>query len=179
MIEPKNEKRANLVPSYLVPLLPSPRGYISIHYTYSYSHKTPPHWRLGDKIGEFLGLTVGTPLQKKLAQLFLWLFGFAVICAIIVLGANKFESRKDVVIYAVTVAVGTIPVSLLLVLTVTMAAGTKKMLERNVMVRNLSSLEALGGVTSESLRSPLAVLALTWNKTYVRTRQGQSHKAEW
>ena len=105
--------------------------------------------RIGANVGKFLGLTVGTPLQKKLSELFLWLFGIAVICAIIVLGANKFDSRRDVIIYAITTAVGTIPVSLLLVLTVTMAAGTKKMLERNVMVRNLSSLEALGGVTGK------------------------------
>ncbi|KAJ3944553.1 uncharacterized protein N0V96_006091 [Colletotrichum fioriniae] len=99
-------------------------------------------------IGEFLGLTIGTPLQRKLSQLFLWLFLFAIICAIVVLGVNKFDSRKDVIIYAVTTAIGTIPVSLLLVLTVTMAAGTKKMLERHVIVRNLSSLEALGGVSN-------------------------------
>jgi len=98
--------------------------------------------------GEFLGLTVGTPLQKKLSQLFLWLFCFAIVCATIVLGANKFQTSQDVVLYAVTTSVGTIPVSLLLVLTVTMAAGTRKMLERHVIVRNLASLEALGGVTS-------------------------------
>ncbi|KAG5979020.1 hypothetical protein E4U55_005658 [Claviceps digitariae] len=98
--------------------------------------------------GEFLGLTVGTPLQKKLSQLFLWLFCFAIVCAIIVLGANKFQTSQDVVLYAVTTSVGTIPVSLLLVLTVTMAAGAKKMLERHVIVRNLASLEALGGVTN-------------------------------
>lgn len=102
-------------------------------------------------LGSFLGLTVGTPLQKKLAQLFLWLLAFAIVCAIIVLGANKFDTHRDVILYAVTTAVGTIPVSLLLVLTVTMAAGTKKMLERHVIVRNLSSLEALGGVTSKHM----------------------------
>lgn len=102
-----------------------------------------------DWVGEFLGLTIGTPLQKKLSQLFLFLFAFAIVCAIIVLGANKFETQTDVILYAVTTAIGTIPVSLLLVLTVTMAAGTKKMLERHVIVRNLSSLEALGGVTSK------------------------------
>lgn len=104
--------------------------------------------------GEFLGLTVGTPLQKKLSQLFIFLFIFAIVCAIIVLGANKFDTRRDIIIYAITVAVGTIPVSLLLVLTLTMAAGTKKMLERHVIVRNLSSLEALGGVTSKPLPVP-------------------------
>lgn len=103
---------------------------------------------ISDWIGEFLGLTVGTPLQRKLSQLFLWLFLFAIVCAIIVLGANNFKEREDVIIYAITTAIGTIPVSLLLVLTLTMAAGTKKMVERHVIVRNLSSLEALGGVTS-------------------------------
>ncbi|KAG5993160.1 hypothetical protein E4U54_003464, partial [Claviceps lovelessii] len=99
------------------------------------------------RAGELLGLTVGTPLQKKLSQLFLWLFGFAVLCALVVLGANSFRTSQDVVLYAVTASVGTIPVSLLLVLTVTMAAGARKMLERHVIVRNLASLEALGGVT--------------------------------
>ena len=100
-------------------------------------------------LGEFFGLTVGTPLQRKLAQLFLGLLAFAIICAIIVLGANRFSTHTDVILYAVTTAIGTIPVSLLLVLTVTMAAGTKKMLQRHVIVRNLQSLEALGGVTSK------------------------------
>lgn len=99
-------------------------------------------------LGRFLGLTVGTPLQRKLSQLFLWLFSFAVVCAMVVLGANRFDTRQDVILYAVTTAIGTIPVSLLLVLTVTMAAGTKKMVERHVIVRNLQSLEALGGVTN-------------------------------
>ncbi|EXA31185.1 potassium/sodium efflux P-type ATPase, fungal-type [Fusarium oxysporum f. sp. pisi HDV247] len=103
---------------------------------------------VGSWLGEFLGLTVGTPLEKKLSQLFLSLFCFAIVCAIIVMGANEFNPSKDVIIYAITTAIGTIPVSLLLVLTLTMAAGTKKMLERHVIVRNLSSLEALGGVTN-------------------------------
>ncbi|KAJ2985214.1 hypothetical protein NUW58_g5653 [Xylaria curta] len=99
-------------------------------------------------VAEFLGLTVGTPLQRKLSQLFLIILGIAILCAIIAIAANKFDDRKDIIIYAITTAVGTIPVSLLLVLTVTMAAGTKKMLERQVIVRNLSSLEAIGGVTN-------------------------------
>lgn len=40
-----------------------------------------------------------------------------------------------------------IPASLVVVLTITMAAGTKRMVERHVIVRNLKSLEALGAVT--------------------------------
>jgi magnesium-transporting ATPase (P-type) len=45
--------------------------------------------KIWDWIGKFLGLTVGTPLQRKLSQLFHYIFIFAVICAIIVLGANE------------------------------------------------------------------------------------------
>ncbi|KAH6632869.1 hypothetical protein F5144DRAFT_265247 [Chaetomium tenue] len=101
-----------------------------------------------DWIGKFLGLTVGTPLQRKLSQLFYYIFGFAVVCAIIVLAANKFRARNDVIIYAVATALGTLPVTLILVLTITMAAGTKVMVQRNVVVRNMRSLEALGGVTN-------------------------------
>jgi magnesium-transporting ATPase (P-type) len=45
-----------------------------------------------DWLGGFLGVTVGTPLQQKLSRLFLYIFGFAIICAIIVLAANKASS---------------------------------------------------------------------------------------
>jgi magnesium-transporting ATPase (P-type) len=100
-----------------------------------------------DAIGRFLGLNVGTPLQKKLSKLAVLLFFIAVICAIIVLAANKFSSRQEVIIYAVATGLSMIPASLVVVLTITMAAGTKSMVKRNVIVRNLKSLEALGGVT--------------------------------
>nr|CDP31721.1 Putative type IID cation-transporting ATPase [Podospora anserina S mat+] len=101
-----------------------------------------------DWIGAFLGVTVGTPLQRKLSQLFHYIFMFAIVCAIIILAANKFKARNDVIIYAVATAIGTLPVTLILVLTITMAAGTKVMVQRNVVVRNMRSLEALGGVTN-------------------------------
>ncbi|CBX94167.1 similar to sodium P-type ATPase [Plenodomus lingam JN3] len=100
-----------------------------------------------DAIGRFLGVNVGTPLQRKLSKLAILLFGIAVLCAIIVLAANKFDSRQEVVIYAVATGLSMIPASLVVVLTITMAAGTKSMVKRNVIVRNLKSLEALGGVT--------------------------------
>lgn len=102
-----------------------------------------------DAVGRFLGVNVGTPLQRKLSKLALLLLGTAIICAIIVLGANDFNSEQQVVIYAVATGVSMIPASLIVVLTITMAAGTKRMVERNVIVRNLKALEALGGVTSK------------------------------
>jgi Na+-exporting ATPase len=100
-----------------------------------------------DFIGAFLGTTIGTPLQRKLSKLAILLFGTAVICAIIVLGANKFSNRTEVIIYAIATGLSMIPASLVVVLTITMAAGTKRMVERNVVVRRLDSLEALGAVT--------------------------------
>lgn len=113
-------------------------------------------WRYGeaitltvfDAIGHFLGVNIGTPLQRKLSRLACLLFVVAVICAIICLAANEFRDEKEVIIYAVATGLSMIPASLIVVLTITMAAGTKRMVERHVIVRNLRSLEALGAVTS-------------------------------
>ncbi|KAK6360009.1 Na+ ATPase [Orbilia brochopaga] len=102
---------------------------------------------LTDAVGRFLGVNVGTPLQKKLSRLAILLFGVAIVCAVIVLGANSFRSDQEVIIYAVATGLSMIPASLIVVLTITMAAGTKRMVERHVIVRNLKSLEALGGIT--------------------------------
>ncbi|KAF2878060.1 sodium P-type ATPase-like protein [Massariosphaeria phaeospora] len=112
-------------------------------------HRYAQAWGLTatDAVGHFLGVNIGTPLQKKLARLALLLLGVAVVCAIIVLAANRFVSDQEVIIYAVATGLSMIPASLIVVLTITMAAGTKRMVERHVIVRNLKSLEALGGVT--------------------------------
>ncbi|KAK7043242.1 P-type ATPase [Paramarasmius palmivorus] len=112
-------------------------------------HRYAQAWGLtaADAIGQFLGVNVGTPLQKKLSRLALLLLGIAVVCAIIVLAANRFSDDQEVIIYAVATGLSMIPASLIVVLTITMAAGTKRMVERNVIVRNLRSLEALGAVT--------------------------------
>ncbi|KAF2123411.1 potassium/sodium eff [Dothidotthia symphoricarpi CBS 119687] len=112
-------------------------------------HRYAEAWGLtaADAVGHFLGVNVGTPLQKKLARLALLLFGIAVVCAIIVLAANNFSNNQEVIIYAVATGLSMVPASLIVVLTITMAAGTKRMVERHVIVRSLKSLEALGGVT--------------------------------
>lgn len=112
-------------------------------------HRYAQAWSLTttDAIGRFLGVNVGTPLQKKLSRLAVLLFWIAVVCAIIVLAANGFSNEQEVIIYAVATGLSMIPASLIVVLTITMAAGTKRMVERHVIVRNLKSLEALGAVT--------------------------------
>lgn len=47
--------------------------------------------RIYDFVGKFLGLTEGTPLQRKLSKLAYTLFGCAILLAIIVFGVNKFN----------------------------------------------------------------------------------------
>jgi potassium/sodium efflux P-type ATPase len=101
-----------------------------------------------DAVGRFLGVNVGTPLQRKLSKLAMLLFGIAVLFAIIVMAANLFSDDNEVILYAVGTGLSMIPACLVVVLTITMAVGTKRMVERNVIVRKLDSLEALGAVTN-------------------------------
>ncbi|KAB8078304.1 hypothetical protein BDV29DRAFT_152832 [Aspergillus leporis] len=100
-----------------------------------------------DAVGRFLGVNVGTPLQRKLSKLAILLFAVAVAFAIVVMAANLFSSNNEVILYAVGTGLSMIPACLVVVLTITMAVGTKRMVERNVIVRKLDSLEALGAVT--------------------------------
>ena len=62
------------------------------------------------------------------------LFDIAIVCAIIVLSANDWSSNTQVIIYAVATGLSMIPASLIVVLTITMAVGTKRMVKRNVIV---------------------------------------------
>lgn len=84
-------------------------------------HRYAHAWALtaGDGIGHFLGISVGTPLQRKLSKLALLLFGIACLCALIVEAANKFSSKNEVIIYAVATGLSMIPASLIVVLTIT------------------------------------------------------------
>ncbi|GJC87762.1 calcium-transporting ATPase 3 [Colletotrichum liriopes] len=104
--------------------------------------------RVYDAVGKFLGLTEGTPLQRKLAALAYILFGCAIILAIIVFAAHKFDVTGEVIIYAVSLGIAIIPESLVAVLTITMVVAVTVMRKSNVVVRDLSALEALGGVTN-------------------------------
>ncbi|CAG8978988.1 hypothetical protein HYALB_00011032 [Hymenoscyphus albidus] len=104
--------------------------------------------RVYDAVGSFLGLTVGTPLQRKLSKLAYVLFGCAILLAIIVFGVNKFNVTDEVAIYAISTGIAIIPESLIAVLTITMVVGMTVMRKANVVIRDLSALEALGGITN-------------------------------
>ncbi|CAE6412315.1 unnamed protein product, partial [Rhizoctonia solani] len=110
------------------------------------SNKGKTIWgRARSKMMTWLGLRKGTPLQIKLNKASVE--PFRAICVIIVFAAAKFKINDQVVLYAIALGIGVIPESLIAVLTVTMSIGAKRMAERNVVVRRLDALEALGGVT--------------------------------
>lgn len=103
--------------------------------------------RFRDGARSILGLE-GTPLQVKLSKFALLLFGLAILLAVIVFSASKWQLDEQVLLYGICVGVAVIPESLIAVLTITMAVGTKAMAKGNVIVRKLASLEAVGGVTN-------------------------------
>ncbi|KJZ77781.1 hypothetical protein HIM_02958 [Hirsutella minnesotensis 3608] len=94
-----------------------------------------------------LGLD-GTPLQVTLSKFALFLFGLAIILAVIVFSVSKWNLQDNVLLYGICVGVAVIPESLLAVLTVTMAVASKAMVKGNVIVRRMPCLEAIGGVTN-------------------------------
>ena len=61
-----------------------------------------------DTIGRFLGVNVGTPLQRRLSQLAVALFVVAVVFAVIVAAANQFVNNRVVIIYAVSTGTPTL-----------------------------------------------------------------------
>lgn len=67
--------------------------------------------------GAFLGVSIGTPLHRKLSMLAVLLFCVAVV--IVVLASQKFHVNRGVAVYAICVA----PSSLVAVLTITMSGG--------------------------------------------------------
>ncbi|KAH9885340.1 potassium/sodium eff [Xylariomycetidae sp. FL2044] len=110
--------------------------------------RTAMYWeRVKASARSILGLE-GTPLQVKLSKFALLLFALAILLAVIVFSASRWNIDDEVLIYGICVGVAVIPESLIAVLTISMAVGTKAMAKGNVIVRKLSALEAVGGVTN-------------------------------
>lgn len=103
--------------------------------------------KVKNKVRVLLGLD-GTPLQVSLSKFALLLFALAILLAVIVFSVSLWDVSDDVLIYGICVSVAVIPESLIAVLTISTAVGTKAMAKGNVIVRKLAALEAVGGVTN-------------------------------
>lgn len=90
-----------------------------------------------------------TPLEQKLDELGRILGIGALISVVIIFGIGVFNGREflDLFMSSVSLAVAVIPESLPAVATIVMAMGVQRLAKRNAIIRNLSSVETLGGAT--------------------------------
>ncbi|KAJ2742928.1 hypothetical protein GGI20_004129 [Coemansia sp. BCRC 34301] len=89
-----------------------------------------------------------TPLQKGLDKMAWVLLIIATVSVLIVFGANKFKINSDVLLYAIGLAIATIPEGLIAVVTLTMSMGVSSLAKKRALVRQLVALESLGSVTN-------------------------------
>ncbi|MCE9646677.1 MAG: cation-translocating P-type ATPase [Chloroflexi bacterium] len=90
-----------------------------------------------------------TPLQRRLDALGrnLALVGVGIAALIFVLGLLRGDELRHMLLTAVSVAVAIVPEGLPAVVTITLALGAQRMLQRNALIRKLPAVETLGSVT--------------------------------
>ncbi|MEK7124123.1 MAG: cation-transporting P-type ATPase [Patescibacteria group bacterium] len=90
-----------------------------------------------------------TPLQKKIAYLSK-LLGAMVICVILIIMALGYFTQKsftEIFVASLALAVSAIPVGLLPAITIILVLGTRRILRKQGLVRQLSAIETIGSVT--------------------------------
>jgi Ca2+-transporting ATPase len=90
-----------------------------------------------------------TPLEKKLGSVAKML-GLAALIAVIiisVIGIGKQQHYITILLTAISLAVAAVPEGLPAVITITLAIGTQRMAKKKAILRKLSAIEALGGIT--------------------------------
>jgi len=103
------------------------------------------------KIAEMMQSTEDepTPLQRKLSQLGkgLALATIVLVFIIIGLGLLRGEDFKLLLLTSISIAVAAIPEGLPAIVTISLAMGARRMLEKQALIRKLPAVEALGSVT--------------------------------
>lgn len=91
-----------------------------------------------------------TPLQKRLDSLGKRLAIATLLLVLVILGLGLFrgENFYMMVLTAVSIAVAVIPEGLPAVVTITLALGARRMLNRQALIRKLPAVETLGSVTT-------------------------------
>lgn len=90
-----------------------------------------------------------TPLQKRLEQLGQWLVVICLgVCAMVgTMGVLRGEPPRQMFLAAVSLAVAAIPEGLPAIVTIALAIGVQKMIQRNAIIRKLPAVETLGCAT--------------------------------
>lgn len=96
-----------------------------------------------------LGLADNSPLQIKLNSLAYTLLFGAIVVAIVVLATTGFKNiPKTMATYTVAAAVSMLPVSIVAVVSLTLAQASSDLAKRNALVRRMDAIEALAGVNN-------------------------------
>ncbi|MEK6256526.1 MAG: cation-translocating P-type ATPase [Chloroflexota bacterium] len=90
-----------------------------------------------------------TPLQRKLDELgkTLGWASLAVSALVFVIGALRGSDPLEMFLVAVSLAIAAVPEGLPAVVTISLALGMREMINRNALIRRLSSVETLGSAT--------------------------------
>ncbi len=90
-----------------------------------------------------------TPLQRRLAELGKVLVGVCLIIVVVIFVLQMMRGGDvlEVLLVSVSLAVAAVPEGLPAVVTMTLALGLQRMVQRNALVRKLPSVETLGSVT--------------------------------
>ncbi len=90
-----------------------------------------------------------TPLQKNLDSFGKKLAILIIIISIIVFGMSLYRGTPimDSLMFAISLAVAAIPEALSSIVTIVLAIGTRKLAEKNAIVRKLHSVESLGSIS--------------------------------
>ncbi|MCJ7623416.1 MAG: HAD-IC family P-type ATPase, partial [Anaerolineaceae bacterium] len=90
-----------------------------------------------------------TPLQRRLDQLGkgLAIAALGIVAVVFLLGILRGESARLMFQTAISMAVAAVPEGLPAVVTIALAIGAQRMLERRALIRKLPAVETLGSVT--------------------------------
>ena len=90
-----------------------------------------------------------TPLQRKLAELgkYLGILALAACAIIFVIGAANGIPTIEIFMTAVSLAVSAIPEGLPALVTIVLAIGVQRMVEKNAIIRRLPAVETLGSAS--------------------------------
>ncbi|MCZ7543171.1 MAG: HAD-IC family P-type ATPase [Anaerolineae bacterium] len=90
-----------------------------------------------------------SPLQKRMGELGKVLLGAAVVIMVVavIIGLLRNEPITDILVASVAIAVAVVPEGLPAVVTISLALGAQRMLQRRALIRKLPAVETLGSVT--------------------------------